>query len=162
MKTGVVLAAAILSASATGASAEIVFIGTIKFTAQTPQCVGNRVNQYANSVFHPAAVGGNANFAGLSWVWSYYSRGHELSGRNFDATFRAVKTGGTGWGGPYFVPATREAQIRIATSVPAVASITAATQTVTMTGQIKRFDDNAGGLACIFNFTATYVKDGTQ
>jgi hypothetical protein len=156
------LAVALLAGSATAASSEIVFVGTIKITAQTAQCQRNRVNEYANSAFHPAAVGGNDNFAGLSWVWTHYSRGHGLPGRNFDATFRVVQTGGVGWGDPYIVDAARQSQIRIISSVPAVSAITAATPALQMTGQIRRFDDDPGGLACVFNFIANYVKDSRQ
>lgn len=156
------LAVALLAGSAGVASAEIVFVGTIKITAQTAQCGRQRVNDNAVSVFHPAAVGGNQNFAGLSWLWQHYSKGHALGGRNFDATFRTVTTGGTGWGDAYIVGATRQAQIRIMTSVPAVGAITATTPAVQMTGQIRRFDDDPGGLACVFTFIANYVKDSNQ
>lgn len=162
MIRGALLAAALLAGATNSASAEIVFVGTIKITAQTAQCARNRVNEFANSAFHPAAVGGNDNFAGLSWVWTHYSRGHGLVGRNFDATFRTVQTGGVGWGDPYIVNAARQSQIRIMSSVPAVGAITTATPTVQLNGQIRRFDDDAGGLACVYTFIANYVKDSRQ
>lgn len=60
------LAATLLACGATTAAAEIVFVGTIKIVARTAQCQNVRLNDYARSTFHPAAVGGNSNFAGLS------------------------------------------------------------------------------------------------
>lgn len=162
MVRSALLAVALLAGSITAASAEIVFVGTIKITAKTAQCQHDRVNDVANSTFHPASVGGNRNFAGLSWVWTHYARGHGLVGRNFDTTFRVVQTGGVGWGDPYIVDATRQSQIRIISSVPAVGAITAATPAVQMTGQIRRFGDDPGGLACVFTFIANYVKDSNE
>lgn len=162
MIRGALLATALLAATTMTAQAEIVFVGTIKFTAKTPQCARDRVNQYANSVFHPASVGGNANFAGLSWVWSHYARAHSVSPGNFTTAFRVVQTGGSGWGDPFILPAARQSQIRITSSVPPVASITATTPTLTLTGQIRRFSDDPGGLLCVYTFTGNYVKDSTQ
>lgn len=161
MIRGAILGAVLIAGGTTTASAEIVFVGTIKITAQTAQCQRNRVNDVANSTFHPL-VAGNQSFAGLSWVWTHYSKGHGLAGRNFDTVFRVVQTGGVGWGDPYIVNATRQAQIRIISSVPAAGAITAATPAVQMTGQIRRFDDDPGGLACVFTFIANYVKDSRQ
>jgi len=160
------LAVALLACSATAASAEIVFIGKIKFTTEVG-CTQTRLHDSGNSVFHPApanpsAPGANQNFAGLSWVWQDYSLGHSLGGRNFDAVFRTVTTGGVGWGDAYIRGAAQAAQIRIISSVPAAAAITAATQTVTLTGQIKRFANDASGLACTRTFVGNYIKDSRQ
>ncbi len=162
-----ILGAALVAAGTTPGMAEIVFVGKIKFTGQpgptVSRCQRNRVNEYANSTFHPAVVGGNDNFAGLSWVYPNYAIGHSKSG-NFTSTFQVVNTGGVGWGDTYFRPTAQRAEIRIIGSVPAVANITGATQTLTITGQIKRFlnDAGSGGFPCILNFTGTYVKDSYE
>jgi hypothetical protein len=167
MIRGAILGAAIVAAGTTSGMAEIVFVGKIKFTGQPgptiSRCQQNRVNEYANSNFHPAGVGGNENFAGLSWVYPHYAIGHSKSG-NFTSTFQVVNTGGVGWGDTYFRPAAQRSEIRILSSVPAVAAITAATQTLTITGQIKRFlnDPGSSGFPCILNFTGTYVKDSYE
>ena len=161
MIRGAILGTALLAGAATTASAETVFVGTIKITAVTAQCQNVHVNDYAQSVFHPKIVG-NANFAGLSWVWTHYAKGHLLGGLNFDATFRTVTTGGVGWGDPYTWPSTKAAQIAVTYYSPAVASITAATPIVIIRGQFKRFNNDPGGLACVASFTGTYVKDSHE
>lgn len=161
MIRGAILGVALISGGATSAMAEIVFVGTVKITAVTPQCQNVDVNDYAHSTFHPK-VGTNANFAGFSWIWPHYSRGHALNGRNFDASFRTVVTGGTGWGDPFILPPARQSQLRITSYVPAVTAITAATQTLTLNGQIKRPWDDPGGLNCVMTFIGTYVKDSFE
>ncbi len=162
MIRGAILGAALVASGATTAMAETVFVGTIKFTAVTAQCQNVRLHEYARSTFHPAVRGGNQNFAGLSWVWTNYARGHKLNGANFDATFRTVVTGGTGWGDPYTVAAAQQAQIRITSYAPALGTITAATPTLTIVGQIRRLGNDPGGLACVATFLGTYVKDSFQ
>jgi hypothetical protein len=161
------LAVALLAGSATTTFAETVFVGAITFTAVTPQCTTVRANDKAASVFHPNIVG-NFSFAGLSVVWDFYSRGHILetppntARRNFGPVFQAVKTGGTGWGDPYIWEPSRWAQIRVTSYVPALASINSTTRFVTITGQIRRPNSDGGGLACVADFEATYVKDRQQ
>lgn len=156
-----ILSAMLLAAGANSAGAEIVFSGKIKFTAVTSQCRNVRVKDFADSSFHPI-VGSNSRVAGLSWVWPGNSRGHGLYGVNFDATFRAVKTGGVGWGDPYLRPTTAESQIRIVSYAPAITAITATTEIVTIRGQIRRPFDDPGGLACIATFIGVYMKDSYQ
>jgi len=159
------LAAAILACSGTAALAETVFVGAITFTSVTSQCTTVRVNDRSASVFHPNIVG-NQSTAGLSWVWDFYSRGHAIhSGairQNFDGTFRSVQTGGTGWGDAYIWPSTKWAQIRVTSYTPAMASINSSTPSVTIIGQIRRPNNDSGGLACVATFRASYVKDGSQ
>lgn len=160
------LAAAIFACSGTAALAETVFVGAITITAVTSQCTTVRANDRAASVFHPNIVG-NQSTAGLSWVWDFYSRGHALhsSGTprlNFDGVFRSVQTGGTGWGDAYIWPSTKWAQIRVTSYTPALANINSSTPFVTIIGQIKRPNNDGGGLACVATFHASYVKDRTQ
>lgn len=166
MIRGALLAAAIFACSGTAALAETVFVGAITFTAVTSQCTTVRANDRAASVFHPNIVG-NQGTAGLSWVWDFYSRGHAIhsSGAprvNFDGTFRSVQTGGTGWGDAYIWPSTKWAQIRVTSYTPALANINSSTPFVTIIGQIKRPNNDGGGLACVATFNATYVKDRSQ
>lgn len=155
-----IVLAALLSAAATTASAEVVFIGTIISTAVTPQCQSIGVGDRSPSVYHPKLpVVGQENFSGLSWIRGHYALGYRLAGLNFDATFRVVESGGVGWGDTYFRPAAQRAQIRITSSVPPTANITTATPSVTITGQIKRLNTDPGGLACVVTFRGVYVKD---
>ena len=156
-----ILAAALLAAATATASAEIVFVGTIKITAVSPQCQNINVNDINQSSFHPR-VAGNANFSGISWVSNHSARGHGLNGLAFDATFRTVVTGGVGWGDPYEVDAARRAQIRVLSYTPALANITNTTPTLTILGQVRRLFEDPGGLACIATFVGTYVKDSNQ
>jgi hypothetical protein len=156
-----ILATLLLAGVTTVASAESVFTGTIKFTAVTTQCRNVRVNDFGNSVFHPK-ITGNANFAGLSWVWSHYAHGHVLSNLNFDATLRTVVTGGVGWGDVYTKPATQASKIAITAYSPPIANITASTQTVIIVGKIARPFNDPGGLSCVATFLGTYVKDARQ
>lgn len=166
MIRGTLLAAALLAGATSATLAETVFVGAITITAVTPQCTTVRVNDRAASVFHPNIVG-NQSTAGLSWVWDFYSRGHAIhsSGTprvNFDGTFRSVQTGGTGWGDAYIWPSTKWAQIRVTSYTPALASINSSTPSVTIVGQIRRPNNDSGGLACVATFRASYVKDGAQ
>jgi hypothetical protein len=156
MVKGLILAA-LLSAGATTASAEVVFVGTIKITAVTAQCQNVHVNDTNPSTFHPK-IAGNSPFSGLSWVGTYSARGHALNNAAFDATFRTVKTGGVGWGDAFIAPQATWAQIRVTSYSPALGSINASTPTVTLRGQIKRLFDDPGGSACIATFVGTYVE----
>ena len=158
MRKASALAAALLAGMATAATAEVVFVGTVINTAVTAACQNAHVGERYPSVFHPAVVAGNDNFTGLSWIRGHYPIGHFFEG-SLDATFRAVETGGVGWGDTYFRPASGWAQIRIISSVPAISSITASTQTLTLRGQIRRFSSDPGGLACIVTFQGVYAKD---
>ncbi len=160
MVKGIILAA-LLSAGATTASAEVVFIGTIKITAVTAQCQNVHVNDVNPSTFHPKIVG-NGNFSGLSWVGTYSARGHVLDNVAFDATFRTVKTGGVGWGDPYTAAQATWAQIAVTSYSPALGSINTSTPTLILRGQIKRLFNDPGGLACVATFIGTYVKDSNQ
>lgn len=161
MIRGAILAAALTAAGTTAASAEVVFIGTIKITAVTAQCQNVHANDVNPSTFHPKIVG-NGNFSGLSWVGTYSARGHSLDGRAFDATFRTVITGGVGWGDTFTTTAAQRAQIAVTSYSPALASINASTQTLTIRGQIKRLFNDPGGLACVATFIGNYVKDSNQ
>ena len=160
MVRGIILAA-LLSAGVTTASAEVVFIGTIKITAVTPQCQNVNVNDHDQSTFHPK-ITGNASFSGLSWVGSHGARGHGLDNLAFDATFRTVITGGFGWGDTFTVPPAERAQIKVTSYTPGIGSINASTPTLILRGQIKRLFNDPGGLACIATFLGTYVKDSNQ
>lgn len=152
------LATALLAATPTIAAAEVVFVGTIINTAVTRQCQFSHAGDRFPSVYHPK-VAGNENFSGLSWIRGHYAVGHSLAGRAFDANFRGVETGGVGWGDAYFKPAAQRAQIRITSSVPPIGSINNNTPTVILKGQIKRLNNDPGGLDCVVTFTGTYVKD---
>lgn len=160
------LATAILACSGAVALAETVFVGAITITAVTPQCTTVHVNDRAASVFHPN-IAGNQTTAGLSWVWDFYSRGHAIHSNattrvNFDGTFRSVETGGTGWGDSYIWPSIKWAQIKVTSYAPALASINSSTPFVNISGQIRRPNNDGGGLACIATFQASYVKDRSQ
>ncbi|MCO5163251.1 MAG: hypothetical protein M9939_19125 [Mesorhizobium sp.] len=160
------LAVALAAGSTTAASAETVFVGAIVFTAVTPACTTVRAKDRAASVFHPN-IDGNQSTAGLSWVWDFYSRGHAIHStlparQNFDGTFRSVQTGGTGWGDAYIWPSTKWAQIRVISYSPALANINSTTPFVTITGQIRRPNNDSGGFACVATFHGTYVKDRWQ
>jgi hypothetical protein len=160
----ILLAAALLAAAPVTASAEVVFIGTVVFTAVTSQCQNSHVGDRYPSVYHPKypitpAATANANFSGLSFIKGHYADGHFLNSLAFDATFRTVVTGGVGWGDTYTRPQAQWAQIRLLSSVPATANITTATQTVTLIGQAKRLFSDPGGLNCIVTFRGVYVKD---
>ena len=167
MIRGALLAAAIFACSGTAALAETVFVGAITFTAVTSQCTTVRVNERAASVFHPN-IAGNQRTAGLSWVWDFYSRGHAIhTGAtvprvNFEGNFRSVQTGGTGWGDAYIWPSTKWAQIKVTSYTPALANINPSTPFVTIIGEIKRPNNDGGGVACVASFRASYVKDGSQ
>jgi hypothetical protein len=78
--------------------------------------------------------------------------GHSLNGLAFDGNFRTVVTGGVGWGDTYTRPAAQYAQIKMTSSTPATTSITTATPSVTITGQIKRLFSDPGGLNCLVSF----------
>lgn len=164
MIKGLALAVALFAGSAMSASAEVVFVGTIINTVVSPQCQNSSVGDRSPSVFHPAGILGNENFAGLSFIRSYYAEGHSLRGQNFDATFRQVETGGVGWGDTYFVssPTTQSALIRVTSYSPALAAITNATRTITLQGQIRRLFRDPGGTACVVTFIATYVRDSNE
>ena len=158
MSRGAIVAAALFVTGVTTASAaETVFWGTIKITAVSAQCQKVHVGDNEQSQFHPK-MAGNANFAGLSWVFRYGARGHALNGRNFDASFRTVQTGGVGWGDAYTVPPAQNAQIRITSYTPAIGSITATTAYVILQGQIKQPFSDPGGLNCTASFIGSYVK----
>lgn len=149
----------LLAAVPATASAENVFIGTVVTTAVTAACQNSSAGDRHPSVYHPKSPG-NEPFSGLSFVrGGTYAVGHSLNNLAFDATFRTVVTGGVGWGDTYTRPQALWAQIRLTSSVPATASITNATQTVTITGQARRLFSDAGGLNCVVTFRGVYVKD---
>ncbi len=152
------LVSAVLFASLSAtASAENVFIGTILTTSATG-CQNSNAGDRHPSVYHPMSPG-NSAFSGLSFIRDHYAVGHLLDGRAFDKTFRTVVTGGVGWGDTYTRPNTQFAQIRVLTSTPATANITNDTQTVIITGEIKRLFSDPNGLNCVVSFRGAYVKD---
>jgi hypothetical protein len=164
MIRGMLLATALFAAAPMTASAEVVFIGTIVFTAVSPQCQNSSVGDRYPSVYHPKfptppPATANSNFSGLSFIRDHYAVGHFLNGLAFDGTFRTVVTGGVGWGDTYTRPPAQYAQIRLTSSVPATGSINTATPSVVLTGQARRLFNDPGGLNCIVTFRGSYVKD---
>ena len=155
MIRGAILAAGLLAVGATAASAETVFSGMIRITAATAQCQGSHVGDISPSRFHPFFAGQTTQAEGLTFVYPLGGSGYSLSNHIFDATFRAVQSGYLGSSGVVVLPGAHWSQIG-AVVRPA---ITNTTPTVVLRGQIKRPDDDGGGLACVVNFTGVYVKE---
>ncbi len=132
------------------ARAETVFRGTSIVTAVTPACQGTTVNRQEQTTFHPL-VAGNDDFTGLNFYGTHSAYGYELAGP-FTAAFQVVEGGGVGWS-PYDWSGS---QIRIIAQTPP--AIVASTRFVTLRGQIKKPRNDAGGLACIVTFEASYTR----
>lgn len=138
-------------AATTTASAETVFAGQIRTTAATAACQFYGVGRIDASQFHPT-IAGNAAFSAISFLQPLSAVGYKLNNINFDATFRNVITGGVGWGDPF---SWTGSQVRISSQSPA--TITATTPSVVLRGQIKKPENDPGGVACIITFTGAYV-----
>ncbi len=129
--------------------------GTIKVTAKTAQCQNQNVGDIAASRFHPLIAGQGDQSEGFSFVYNLGGVGYNLQNHVLDTTFRTVVTGGLGWGGVYTQQTSHFAKIQVL----AHATVTASTQLLVLKGKIQRPDDDPGGLACVIDFTATYVKE---
>lgn len=153
MIRGVIIGAALVAAATSGASAEVVFRGTTLITKVTPQCQNTRVGDTSVSRFHPK-IAGNANFSGLSFVHQFSAIGYGLDGRSFDATLRAVRSGGVGWGDPY---TWNGSKVAVTSSTPPLGQIKPTTRQLLLRGKIVKHDNDPGGAACVVDFAASYV-----
>lgn len=143
-------AATMLSMLATQASAEILYRGTMIWTAVS-NCVGEQRGNIVNSQFHPRLVGGNANFSGLTVVHNFGAAGYQLDSQNFPNALVQVKAGGVGWS---FYDFQFPAFVRVISQTPA--SLTSTTPAVRLVGKIRNpWGDQAN---CIVDFNANYVR----
>jgi hypothetical protein len=147
----ILAAAAVAMTVVTSASAETVFAGIIRTTAATAPCQFYDVGRIDASQFHPN-IAGNANFSAISFLQPLSAVGYKLNGLAFDATFRNVITGGIGWGDPFNWTGS---QVKIFFQSPA--TITATTPQLLLRGQIKKPENDPGGIACIITFSGSYV-----
>ena len=127
----------------------------IRITAATTQCQGTHVGDISPSRFHPFIAGQTTPAEGLTFIYPLGGSGYTLANHIFDPTFRPVQSGYLGSSGVVVLPSTHWSQIAVA----ARPAINNTTPTVVLKGQIKRPDDDAGGLACIASFTGVYVKE---
>ncbi len=154
MIRGAILAAG-LAVGATAASAETVFSGMIRITATTVQCQGTHIGDISPSRFHPFFAGQATHAEGLTFIYPLGGSGYTLASHVFDPTFREVQSGYLGSSGVVVQPQPHRSQIAVA----ARPVINNTTPTLVLKGQIKRPDDDGGGLACVASFTGVYVKE---
>jgi hypothetical protein len=153
-----ILAAGLLAVGATAASAETVFQGIYKITAVTAGCIGfPNTGITATAAWHPLFAGQGDQSEGISIYNQFGGNGYTLLNHVWDTTFRIARSGGLGWGGPFFRPTAEWAQVRLTFRSPATTTNT--TPRVVLIGQIKRPLGNAnGGLNCVATFEADLFK----
>ena len=143
-------AATILSTFATQASAEILYRGTIIWTAVSG-CVGEQKGYIFGSQFHPRLLGGNDNFSGLTVVHNFGAAGYQLDSQNFPNALVQVGSGGVGWSAYDFQ---FPAFVRVISQDPP--TLTTASPAIRLVGKIKNpWGDQAN---CLVDFNASYVK----
>jgi hypothetical protein len=133
------------------ASAETLFHGTLRVTKATSQCQFFSVGREFNSTFHPKMTG-NANFSAISFIEKYYAVGYSLAGKVFTKTFQPVVSGGVGWGDPF---SWTGSQVLVSFQSPA--PVAANTPQLLLRGQVKKPENDPGGVACVIDFAASYV-----
>ena len=148
-----ILAAGLLLALSSTASAEIIFQGTLKWTS-ADWCLYERPGAAYTSAYHPR-LAGNMNFSGLTTLYQFGGAGYQLTGADFNATYRPVEGVGLGWSGYTF----KNAYIRVTERSPA--TITAGTPFVTLKGQIMRPGNDPGvnGKICVVSFEGAYRRE---
>ncbi len=150
---GLALGAASFSGVANPASAETLFRGIIKYTATAGSCTsGPGAGFWEHSLFHPRAVAGNSNFSALNEIQDFSATSWTLDSGNFTSNFKQVTNARQGWSN--FIPG-QPSFVRVTSQVPA--TLTPATASVTLTGQIKNPKGNAGEETCIVTFIMSGV-----
>ena len=137
---------------AQAATARTIFEGRLVITA-VQNCADSQVGDRLTSLYHVANLGGNSNRTSLTAVRDLNAEGYQLGGGRFTAAFKNVDAVETGSGAHSFI-----SQVRIISSSPPTANLTATTNFVTLTGQIKNRRDDPDGLSCIVTFRAAYTR----
>lgn len=132
------------------AGAEVLFDGTMKITEVSAACTGLGANWTANASFHPQTVTGgpaNQNFSSLNFFATTMTLSWVLAGASFNTTFQQAVCSGIGWSA---YNCQRASYIRVTSQSPA--TITRTTPTVTLAGQIRNFNGQAGQENCVASF----------
>lgn len=152
MKT--MLAATLIAGFPIGCLADqIPFYGMLQYTAGE-NCVHEKPGFRYKSVYMPSNLGDNGPSTFLNQVFDFGATGYRITGR-FKPYFRHAEAHSTGFGAWQF-----QVPIKITSSLPADADLTATTSFVSLTGVIKRpqGDSGIGDRECIMEFIASYTR----
>ncbi len=150
------LSLSVLCLTATTASAEILFRGSMRITAVSAGCTGVvGVNNQWNAQFHPATAPGNDNWSALNRIDQYGAQSYrKLTAGAFTASFQRVSNNGIGWS-----DYTPSKPTFVSVSVQTPGTIKATTVGVSLTGQIKNiFGDSGSAENCVASFAFAGVK----
>lgn len=146
------LCAAIVVAGGSAASAEVVFRGALTLTKVSAQCQNVQKGDSWVAQFHPQ-FGDQATFEGLSIMFDFGGSGYDTEGGKFSSgAFKAVRSGGLGWGGVFIRPKAEWTQFG------SVTYSTPTKPTLTLKGKAKRWNNDGGGLDCEVSFTGSFVR----
>ena len=150
-----ILTVAALGSMASMAQAEVLFRGTLQFTAVNAACTdGPRVGDQDNARFHPALLPGNNTFEALNQIWNFGATSWRLlASGGFTASFQQTSNASIGWSD--FTP---DKPTFISVSKQAPAALTATTTNVTLVGKIKNPWGNIGQENCVASFIFVGVK----
>lgn len=143
MKRSLLAIAFLFSSAATALAAQVEWLGYICITSNplSAACVtdGIGLGECASLRFSPPNIGTNGTSTRLSLFEQHWAENYTLpAGSLVGTTFQTVNGTGTAKGVWTF-----NSQMRM-TQTPAPANLTAATKTVTLTGEIQDYDGAAG------------------
>jgi hypothetical protein len=153
MKKSIFLTGALLFASLmfTQAEAKTIFEGRMVFTTVS-NCADSTVGDRFTSLCHISGLNGNSNRTSLTLVRDLSADGYQIDGASkFTTAFKTVNAVETGTGAHAF-----QAAVRIISSTPA--TVTATTNSLSITGQIKNRHDDTNKLNCVVTSRASYTR----
>lgn len=147
------LLAALLLTSLPAHAEQVIFRGTMTFTAAA-NCAYQTAGSHYGSMYTPRYIGDNGAHSVITMVNDLNAAALDLANYEFDQTYRAVTVTAVGASGY-----TTGAKVRVASRYPT--SMTTSTRYVWLTGQIRYPWDDPGtnGKPCAVTFEASYVRD---